>query len=583
MVSSSARTAVAWISAPVLVAGALLAAAPAAHALQVDRPSVAAPGIYVVPAGITSIRVSLIAAAGFEPFCNNTGGRGGAVAATIPVTPGETLQFNVGNFFTQSASGNSSDIRRSPYTLDDRLVVAGGGGSAADFAGLNVIGNCTGLRNGPGLGGDGGSPAGLPGTGLDAALCGFQAGHPGGGGQLDGPGVAGGTCGVGGAGSSGTFGHGGVGGGSGTAVAPCSQGGGGGDGWYGGGGGGGTGGSVIGSPGGCTDSNGSLTGKTIGGGGGGGSSFAEASATGVVFTVGVNATSAGSVSIDSSLPTAPTAPASASAVGAATSATVSWTAPTSDGGSPVTGYSVTVSPGATVIDVGPAVRSTPVTGLSAGVTYSFAVRAINATGPSPAKTASAKGTTLTITKSASAVSYGSKPIVSGLLKTITGTALAARSVTILAKKTGATAYTAVGTATTNASGAYTLAVKPTIGTLYAASFAGGAGVMARSTAGVPISVRPRVTFALSDSTATRRQTVAFSGAVSPASANRTVFLQRLVSGTWTSVKSMKLSATSRFTFAWRPTTGADSYFRVLVPARPGYLAVATVKKLLTVA
>jgi len=499
MVNSGIRSStVAWLSASALVAGVLFAAsAPAAQALTRIKPSVAAPSVYVVPAGVASIRVTLIAAGGLEPFCGSTAGRGGSVAATIPVTPGETLRYNLGNYFVQSASGNSSDIRRSPYTLDDRLVVAGGGGSAADFAGLDGLGGCTGMRAGPGLGGDGGSPAGLAGTGEDPGQCTFPAGHPGGGGQVNGPGAAGTTCGAGGAGGPGVFGHGGVGGDSGTAVAPCSHGGAGGDGWWGGGGGGGTLGAQ-GSPGGCTDVNGKPVGKTIGGGGGGGSSFAVLAATDVVFAVGVNATSAGSVSIDSS-------------------------------------------------------------------------------------TATPLATTLTIKASPTAVTYGSATTLSGVLKTLAGAALSARSVTIRGRQTGAAAYSTVGTATTNASGAYVLSVKPTRGTTYVASFAGGVGVAAHSSAGVLVSVRPRVTFVLNDATAKRGQTVVFSGVVSPKSTLQVVFLQRLVSGTWTNVKSMKVTTASSFRFAWRPTSGVDYYFRVLVPARTGYVAGATVKKLLTVA
>jgi len=586
MLNSPHRAAtVAWISTTALLAGALLAAtAPSAVAAPVAAfPTLAPAQVYVVPGGVTSIRVSLTGAAGIDTFCSGLAGRGGSVTATIPVTPGETLEYNVGNYFTASASGNSSDIRRSPYALADRLVVAGGGGSNADFAGTDINGSCTGIRTGPGLGGDGGAPAGLSGTGQDPALCTFQAGRPGGGGQLDGPGTAGDTCGAGGAGGPGVFGHGGVGGDSGTAVAPCSHGGAGGDGWYGGGGGGGTRSAVIGSPGGCTNASGNPIAKTIGGGGGGGSSFADPSATGVVFTVGVNATSAGVVAIDSTSITVPSPPASASAVGAATTATVSWTAPTSDGGSPLTGYSVTTTPGGAVVAVGPAVLSTPITGLSAGVTYSFDVRAVNATGSSTATTASALGTSLTLKASTKAVTYGSAATVSGVLKTVAGSPLSARSVRILGRPAGVAAYTTVGTVTTNASGAYALSVKPSKGTSYVAVFLGGAGVMGRSTTAVVVSVAPRVTFALNDATATRTQTVVFAGVVSPNSKLQTVFLQRFVAGKWSSVKSMKLTTASSFRFAWRPTSGADYYFRVLVPARTGYLAAATVKKLLTVA
>ncbi|HEV7750722.1 MAG TPA: DUF4082 domain-containing protein [Baekduia sp.] len=85
-------------------------------------------------------------------------------------------------------------------------------------------------------------------------------------------------------------------------------------------------------------------------------------------------------------PTAPSAPAPPTGVTGEPvtgSARVSWTAPSTDGGSPVSGYTVTPYVGATAqttVPVSSGTTSTMVTGLTNGTAYTFKVSATNAIG-----------------------------------------------------------------------------------------------------------------------------------------------------------------------------------------------------------
>ncbi|MBW6483437.1 MAG: PKD domain-containing protein [Vicingaceae bacterium] len=207
---------------------------------------------WTVPPCVTSINVNVRGAQGGGA----NGGLGAVVTATLPVTPGQTLQINVGcqggcpgagtngGGSGQNAAGGgnascggggASDIRTGPpYTLGNRIIVAGGGGGmgGGDTDAQAGAGGCA-------TGGNGVSPFGQGGFG--GSQIGGGAGGP--------PWIASGN-----AGSAGGLGTGGGGGSD-----PCynlGPGGGGGGGFYGGGGGGSD----------CFDL------PPLGGGGGGGGS-----------------------------------------------------------------------------------------------------------------------------------------------------------------------------------------------------------------------------------------------------------------------------------------------------------------------
>jgi large repetitive protein len=111
---------------------------------------------------------------------------------------------------------------------------------------------------------------------------------------------------------------------------------------------------------------------------------------GVTYTFTVTATNAAGTgpASSASAPATPAGPPVAptnvkAASGQNVSSTVSWSAPTDDGGTPITRYTVTSSPGGITCTTAGATTCT-VTGLTNGTTYTFTVTATNIAGTSAA-------------------------------------------------------------------------------------------------------------------------------------------------------------------------------------------------------
>jgi hypothetical protein len=129
--------------------------------------------------------------------------------------------------------------------------------------------------------------------------------------------------------------------------------------------------------------------------------------TAYTFTVtATNLVGTGAQSVASSPVTpaaVPGAPTGVSAVPGDGQATVSWTAPASDGGNAITGYTVTSSPGGFTATTG-GTTSAVVIGLTDGTAYTFTVTATNAIGTGAASAASSPSTPAGVPAAPTAVS-----------------------------------------------------------------------------------------------------------------------------------------------------------------------------------
>ncbi len=218
---------------------------------------------YIVPAGVTKVKIDARGAQGGSAIYNqpgvrpdDLGGKGGRVLAEYPVTAGQTLYVFVGGntgfngggsgegSIAQPRGGDASDIRIGGTALTNRIIVAGGGGGGGN--------NCASIAEPGGAGG------GL--IGEDGYQCGNQTDiYTGRGGTQSAGGVAGTSTTSNANVVPATAGQLGLGGNSGVLYGTASGGGGGG--YYGGGG-------------------------AAYGGGGGGSSYTGPLATSVAHTQG---------------------------------------------------------------------------------------------------------------------------------------------------------------------------------------------------------------------------------------------------------------------------------------------------------
>ena len=190
------------------------------------------------------------------------------------------------------------------------------------------------------------------------------------------------------------------------------------------------------------------------------------------------------------------APTAVTAVAGSASATVQWVRPLDDGGSALTGYEVQVLRGTTlqttVRGVPATSVSTLVTGLTNGVTYTFAVRATTSAGPDALSAPSNAVTPAVASAPPTVTQRTPASFATGVAVGVTVTATFSKAVVGLSAATfqlRTAAGTAVAATVANTAGTNRWTLDPNVDlaprTTYTASLTGGAQAI-RDSAGVPL-------------------------------------------------------------------------------------------------
>lgn len=96
--------------------------------------------IFNIPLGVSKIHIDCVASKGNDGW--SAGGKGGRVECDLDVTNSSILYIRVGNMngVSNIAEYNASDIRIGGTQLENRVIVAGGGGSGGSGTASNIQG-----------------------------------------------------------------------------------------------------------------------------------------------------------------------------------------------------------------------------------------------------------------------------------------------------------------------------------------------------------------------------------------------------------------------------------------------------------
>lgn len=174
---------------------------------------------------------------------------------------------------------------------------------------------------------------------------------------------------------------------------------------------------------------------------------------------------------------------------------------------------------------------------------------------------------------ASSVTYGGAVTVTARLSQQgSGLSLPGHAVKLWQRKATSSAWSLVGTYTTDANGRVAVRTTPAATTYYKATFASDGVAYAAADAIRRVDVKQKVTAALSRTTVPRNTKLTIYTRVAPAHAGQRVYLQRYYSGAWRNVSSAPLSSSSTAAFAVSRSAAGTYHYRTYKPADADHAA-----------